>query len=64
MSVIVLGSHAGRSTDRRSPRLLIPVSQSGLNVSHMWPVLAAAEHRSGADKASSGTFRKGIWTTM
>lgn len=64
ISFFVSGHHAGCATDSRPPRLPVSVSQPRLNLSNMRPVLPTAEYGAGADKAHTGTFRKGIWTTM
>lgn len=59
-----LGRYAGRKADPGTAGLPVELSQIGLVVSDVRPVLSAAGHRAGADAASKGTFRKGIWTTM
>lgn len=62
--IFLSGHHAGCATNSGPPRLPIPVPESGLDLSNMRSILPAAEHRAGVDKTHTGTFRKGIWTTM
>ncbi|KAI4463808.1 nel [Holotrichia oblita] len=51
-------SDAGRTTDPGTPWLPVELSEIGLVVSDVRPVLSAAGYGAGADATSKGTFRK------